>query len=68
MQDNTTPPQRIYNKVIEELKLPHPIPEQFGITLQSITDVYLQCIDYNLTPEQAEDTILKMWKNSINIK
>ncbi len=62
------PADSIYTKVLNELKLPNPIPEQFGITREAIRDAYNQCITYRLTHDQAEKLIIKMWKNSIQIK
>ncbi len=60
-------PDRIYSMVVKELNLPDPLPAQFGITLDSISDAYQYCINVGLTPKQAEQTIIKMWKNSITI-
>jgi hypothetical protein len=67
-QSADSTPDAIYDQVIKELGLPHPIPEQFGITKDSIQDAYYQCIKYNYTTQQAKDLIIKMWKNSIQLK
>jgi len=60
--------KKIYDKVKQELGLPDPLPEQFGITPESINDAFLQCLKYNYTEKGAEELILKMWKNSIQLK
>ncbi len=58
----------IYNAVIKELGLPKEIASQFNITEESINDAYQQCIQHSLSDKQAEELILKMWKNSVQIK
>jgi len=64
------PPQvkKIYDLVLSELKLPKEVASEFSITLDSINDAYMQCLTFKLNEKQAEDLIIKMWKNSVTIK